>query len=62
MAEVLGFEPPSGLAEAPEAPAPLPFDDEPHLVGKTATHELWMANCRDPEGNIITISEARPIS
>jgi len=27
MAEVLGFEPPSGLAAAPEAPAPLPFDD-----------------------------------
>lgn len=40
----------------------VPFDDEPHLVGKTATHELWMANCRDPEGNIITISEARAIS
>jgi hypothetical protein len=29
MAEVLGFEPPSGLAEAPAAPTPLPFDDEP---------------------------------
>jgi len=29
MAEVLGFEPPTGLAGAPEAPTPLPFDDEP---------------------------------
>lgn len=27
MAEVLGFEPPSGLAGAPEAPTALPFDD-----------------------------------
>ena len=40
----------------------VPFDNEPHLVGKTATHELWMASCRDPERNIITISEARPIA
>ena len=29
MAEVLGFEPPSGLAAAPESPTPLPFDVEP---------------------------------
>jgi len=28
MAEVLGFEPPTGLADAPEAPTPLPFDEE----------------------------------
>jgi len=34
MAEVLGFEPPTGLAAAPEAPTPLPFDDEPEGEGK----------------------------
>lgn len=39
----------------------VPFDDEPHLVGKTATHEMWMAFCRDPEGNVIGISEARAL-
>jgi predicted enzyme related to lactoylglutathione lyase len=38
----------------------VPFDDAPHLVGKTATHELWMAFCRDPERNLIGISEQRP--
>ena len=32
MAEVLGFEPPTGLADAPEAPTPLPFDDEPEAT------------------------------
>ena len=32
MAEVLGFEPPTGLAGAPEAPTPLPFDDEPEAA------------------------------
>jgi len=32
MAEVLGFEPPTGLADAPEAPTPLPFDDEPEAA------------------------------
>jgi methylmalonyl-CoA/ethylmalonyl-CoA epimerase len=39
----------------------VPFDGEPHLVGKTATHELWMAFCRDPEGNLIAISESKPL-
>jgi len=34
MAEVLGFEPPSGLATAPESPTPLPFDVEPGAEGK----------------------------
>ena len=29
MADILGFEPPAGLAEAPEAPKTLPFEDEP---------------------------------
>jgi predicted enzyme related to lactoylglutathione lyase len=38
------------------------FDDEPHLVGRTATFEVWMAFCRDPEGNPIAISEQRPIT
>ena len=35
------------------------FDDEPHLVGRTGTHEVWMAFCRDPEKNPIAISEMR---
>lgn len=39
----------------------VPFDGEPHLVGKTGTHEMWMAFCRDPEGNVIGLSEARPV-
>ena len=58
---ILYFE----VADCPAAYAALkargvPFDGEPHLVGKTATHEMWMAFCRDPEGNLIAISEARP--
>lgn len=39
----------------------VPFDDEPHLVGKTGTHEIWIATCRDPERNIIAIMEQRPL-
>jgi methylmalonyl-CoA/ethylmalonyl-CoA epimerase len=37
------------------------FDDEPHLVGKTATHEIWIATCRDPERNIVAIMEQRAL-
>ena len=40
----------------------VPFDDAPHLVGKTGTHEVWMTTCRDPERNIIALSEMRPFA
>lgn len=40
----------------------VPFDDEPHLVGKTGTHEIWSCFCRDPEQNLIGITEARAIA
>jgi predicted enzyme related to lactoylglutathione lyase len=39
----------------------VPFEGPPHLVGKTATHEMWMAFLRDPEGNVLAISEARAV-
>jgi methylmalonyl-CoA/ethylmalonyl-CoA epimerase len=40
----------------------VPFDDEPHLVGKTGTHEVWMTFCRDPERNLIGVSEMRALA
>jgi methylmalonyl-CoA/ethylmalonyl-CoA epimerase len=39
----------------------VPFDDEPHFVGKSTAHEIWMCFCRDPERNVIGIAEQRPI-
>jgi hypothetical protein len=45
MAEVLGFEPPSGLSGSPEAPTPLPFEDvrerdaEPDAAPDTSSDE-----------------------
>lgn len=48
-------------AHAALAARGVPFDDEPHLVGRTATHEYWMAFCRDPERNLIAISEQRAL-
>jgi methylmalonyl-CoA/ethylmalonyl-CoA epimerase len=52
------------VADIPAAFAALkargvPFDDEPHPVGKTATHEVWICSCRDPERNVIAIMEER---
>lgn len=37
----------------------VPFIDKPHVVGRTATHEIWVCNCKDPEGNVIAITEER---
>lgn len=37
------------------------FERAPQLTGKTATHEIWIAFLRDPEGNLLGIMESRPI-
>ncbi len=35
------------------------FDDEPHLVGRMGTTEVWMCFLRDPEHHLIGITEER---
>ena len=36
------------------------FDGEPHVVARLPAHDLWMAFCRDPEGNVLALmSEVR---
>ena len=60
---VLYFDVPDVQAAHAELSARgVPFDDEPHLVGKTGTHEVWMTFCRDPERNPIAISEMRAMA
>lgn len=31
------------------------FKDEPHLIAKMPTHDLWMAFFRDSEGNLLAL-------
>lgn len=35
------------------------FVDEPHLIAKLATGELWMAFFRDPAGNLLALMSER---
>ena len=35
------------------------FEDKPHLVGKMGATEIWMFFVRDPEQNLIGITEER---
>lgn len=37
------------------------FTDQPHIVHRDETQELWMAGLRDPEGNAVILMEERPI-
>jgi methylmalonyl-CoA/ethylmalonyl-CoA epimerase len=38
----------------------VPFVGDPHLIARMPDHELWMAFCRDPEGNVLALmSEVR---
>jgi methylmalonyl-CoA/ethylmalonyl-CoA epimerase len=31
------------------------FEDEPHLIAKMPTHDLWMTFFRDSEGNLLSL-------
>lgn len=31
----------------------VPFESEPHVVAKLDGSDLWLAICRDPEGNLV---------
>jgi methylmalonyl-CoA/ethylmalonyl-CoA epimerase len=31
------------------------FEDEPHMIAKMPTHELWMTFFRDSEGNLLAL-------
>ena len=33
----------------------LRFEDEPHLIAKMPTHDLWMTFFRDSEGNVMAL-------
>jgi predicted enzyme related to lactoylglutathione lyase len=37
------------------------FVEEPHSVGKTATHDVWIAGFKDPEGNFLQIMQERAL-
>ncbi len=40
------------MLSLPETPE---FEGEPHVVARLPAHTLWMAFCRDPEGNVLAL-------
>ncbi len=41
------------------AEADVPFESEPHVVAKLGSNDLWLAICRDPEGNLVGLMSER---
>ena len=37
------------------------FTDQPHIVHRDASQELWMAGLKDPEGNPVILMEERSL-
>lgn len=35
------------------------FEDRPHMVGSTGSHDIWLAFFRDGEGNLLAVMEER---
>lgn len=40
----------------------VPFEGEPHIVARAFGSEVWMAFCRDVEGNLLALMEERPLA
>jgi methylmalonyl-CoA/ethylmalonyl-CoA epimerase len=40
----------------------ITFEQNPHSVGQTATHDVWMAFFRDPDNNALAIVQDIPLS
>lgn len=40
--------------------AGVKFEDEPHLIARMPTHELWMSFFRDTEGNLLALMNEIP--
>ena len=38
------------------------FESEPHVVARLGDKDLWLAICRDPEGNMVGLMTERPAS
>jgi len=40
--------------------AGVKFEDEPHLIARMSTHELWMTFFHDTEGNLLALMSELP--
>jgi methylmalonyl-CoA/ethylmalonyl-CoA epimerase len=49
-------------AHAALAARGVEFLDAPHLIARLPDHELWMAFCRDSEGNLLGLMSELPLS
>jgi len=49
-------------AHAALAQRNVPFQEQPHVVGRTPTHEVSLAFCTDPDGNLLGLMSEQPLS
>ncbi len=40
----------------------VPFEQPPHVVGRTPTSEVMLAFCTDPDGNLLGLMSDRPLA
>ena len=38
------------------------FESDPHVVARVGDSDLWLALCRDPDGNMVGLMSERPTS
>ena len=38
------------------------FESEPHFIAKVGESDIWLATCRDPDGNMVGLMSEKPAS
>jgi len=51
-----------GQAHADLSGRGVPFEQAPHVVGRTPTSEVMLAFCTDPDGNLLGLMSDRPLT
>ena len=59
---IIYFDVPDARVTHDELTDRVAFVNEPLVVHRTETHELWMAFFRDTEGNTLALSSAIPVA
>src|ERR1044072_177499 len=44
------------------AAAGVAFESDPHFIARVGDKDLWLAICRDPDGNMVGLMSERPAS
>jgi methylmalonyl-CoA/ethylmalonyl-CoA epimerase len=51
-----------GAAHAELSARKVQFEQPPHVIGRSPSSEVWLAWCKDPDGNLLGLMSEKPLA